>query len=102
MRQFRQDALRNPPDAKPHGKTHTEKADLAHNVRSVVLHRIEETARHAGHLDIARDLLDDRTGLGARRDQSSDPLELNEPLLVYVRHGRIVTEPPRSIPATNA
>jgi uncharacterized damage-inducible protein DinB len=32
----------------------------------VVLHMIEETARHAGHLDIARELLDGRTGLGPR------------------------------------
>jgi len=27
---------------------------------------IEETARHAGHLDIARELLDGETGLGPR------------------------------------
>ncbi|MGA7987867.1 MAG: DinB family protein [Candidatus Dormiibacterota bacterium] len=36
------------------------------NVRWVVLHMIEETARHAGHLDIARELLDGRTRLGGR------------------------------------
>jgi hypothetical protein len=36
------------------------------DVRSVVLHMIEETARHAGHLDIARELLDGQTGLGPR------------------------------------
>jgi uncharacterized protein YndB with AHSA1/START domain len=35
-------------------------------VRWVVLHLIEETARHAGHLDIARELLDGRTRLGPR------------------------------------
>jgi uncharacterized damage-inducible protein DinB len=35
-------------------------------VRWVVLHVIEETARHAGHLDIARELLDGRTRLGPR------------------------------------
>jgi uncharacterized damage-inducible protein DinB len=35
-------------------------------VRDVVLHVIEEVARHAGHLDIARELLDGRTGLGPR------------------------------------
>jgi hypothetical protein len=34
------------------------------NLRWVVLHMIEETARHAGHLDTARELLDGRTGLG--------------------------------------
>ncbi|MGC1419445.1 MAG: DinB family protein [Acidimicrobiales bacterium] len=36
------------------------------NVRWVVMHMIEETARHAGHLDIARELLDGATRLGAR------------------------------------
>lgn len=36
------------------------------SVREVVLHLIEETSRHAGHLDIARELLDGRTGLGPR------------------------------------
>ena len=41
-------------------------ADEVITVRDVVLHLIEETARHAGHLDIARELLDGRTGLGPR------------------------------------
>jgi hypothetical protein len=36
------------------------------NVRWVVLHMIEETSRHAGHLDIARELLDGKTRLGGR------------------------------------
>jgi uncharacterized damage-inducible protein DinB len=35
-------------------------------VRDIVLHVIEEVARHAGHLDLARELLDGRTGLGPR------------------------------------
>ncbi|MGH7643423.1 MAG: DinB family protein [Candidatus Dormibacteria bacterium] len=34
------------------------------NVRWVVLHMIEETARHVGHLDIARELLDGKVRLG--------------------------------------
>ena len=34
------------------------------NMRWIILHIIEETARHAGHLDTARELLDGRTGLG--------------------------------------
>src|SRR6516165_8009171 len=34
------------------------------NVRWVVLHMIEETARHAGHLDMARELLDGEVRLG--------------------------------------
>lgn len=34
--------------------------------RWVVLHMIEETARHAGHLDVARELLDGVTGRGPR------------------------------------
>ncbi|MGH3540086.1 MAG: DinB family protein [Candidatus Dormibacteria bacterium] len=36
------------------------------NVRWVVLHMIEETARHVGHLDIARELLDGKVRLGGR------------------------------------
>jgi hypothetical protein len=36
------------------------------NVRWIVLHMIEETARHAGHLDIAGELLDGTTRLGGR------------------------------------
>ena len=36
------------------------------NVRVVVLHLIEETATHSGHLEIARELLDGKTGLGLR------------------------------------
>jgi hypothetical protein len=33
------------------------------NLRWIILHMIEETARHAGHLDTARELLDGSTGL---------------------------------------
>jgi hypothetical protein len=36
------------------------------NVRVVILHMIEETAAHSGHLEIARELLDGKTGLGLR------------------------------------
>ncbi len=36
------------------------------DVRWIVLHMIEETARHAGHLDIARELMDGQTRLGPR------------------------------------
>jgi hypothetical protein len=35
-------------------------------VRAIVLHLIEETAAHSGHLEIARELLDGQTGLGRR------------------------------------
>jgi hypothetical protein len=45
-----------------HGHTEMEPPD----VRWIVLHMIEETARHAGHLDIGRELLDGQTRLGAR------------------------------------
>jgi hypothetical protein len=45
-----------------HGHSGMEPPD----VRWVVLHMIEETARHAGHLDIARELTDGQTGLGRR------------------------------------
>lgn len=37
-----------------------------YTARDIILHLIEETARHAGHLDLARELIDGRTGLGPR------------------------------------
>jgi uncharacterized damage-inducible protein DinB len=40
--------------------------DQPSNVRWIVLHMIEETATHSGHLDIARELADGRTNLGSR------------------------------------
>lgn len=53
-------------DAFPAGEVPPDMVDEIRTVRDVVLHMIEETARHAGHLDIARELLDGRTGLGPR------------------------------------
>jgi Protein of unknown function (DUF664) len=32
------------------------------SMRWVLIHMIEETARHAGHMDILRELVDGRTG----------------------------------------
>ncbi|HEX2316171.1 MAG TPA: DinB family protein [Thermomonospora sp.] len=40
----------------------TERRGERRSVRWVVIHMIEETARHAGHLDILRETLDGRTG----------------------------------------
>lgn len=37
-------------------------AEAAVNLRWVVMHMLEETARHAGHLDILRELVDGVTG----------------------------------------
>jgi hypothetical protein len=37
-------------------------ADDVVNLRWIILHMIEETAQHAGHLDTARELLDGRIG----------------------------------------
>jgi uncharacterized protein DUF664 len=54
-----------PLSARPLGK-HGDPDGEPPDVRWVVLHMIEETARHAGHLDIARELIDGQTGLGAR------------------------------------
>jgi hypothetical protein len=51
-------------DGRPPGVFRPDLPTPAHDVRDVVLHLVEETARHAGHLDIARELLDGRTGLG--------------------------------------
>jgi Protein of unknown function (DUF664) len=55
-------ALSTPPRGQVLPGMETEVFDL----RGIVLHLIEETARHAGHLDIARELLDGTTGLGPR------------------------------------
>ena len=44
----------------------TRTGDEPPDVRWIILHMIEETARHAGHLDIDRELMDGRTGLGPR------------------------------------
>ena len=38
------------------------RGDAGHNVRWVLVHMIEETGRHCGHLDILRELLDGSTG----------------------------------------
>jgi Protein of unknown function (DUF664) len=54
-----------PLSASPRGK-HGDPDNEPPDVRWVVLHMIEETARHAGHLDIARELLDGQTRLGPR------------------------------------
>jgi hypothetical protein len=50
----------------PLGRHGDPQMDEPPTVRCVVLHMIEETARHAGHLDIARELIDGQTGLGSR------------------------------------
>jgi Protein of unknown function (DUF664) len=54
--------LSAPPRGRHPGDPDGEICDL----RRIILHMIEETARHAGHLDIARELTDHRTGLGQR------------------------------------
>ena len=55
-----------PLSAPPRGRHGVPGEDEPPDVRWIVLHMIEETARHAGHLDIARELIDGRTGLGPR------------------------------------
>jgi uncharacterized damage-inducible protein DinB len=55
-----------PLSARPRGKHGDPEMSEPPDVRWIVLHMIEETARHAGHLDIGRELIDGRTGLGPR------------------------------------
>jgi hypothetical protein len=55
-----------PLSAQPRGRHGVPGQDEPQDVRWVVLHMIEETARHAGHLDMARELIDGQTGLGPR------------------------------------
>lgn len=53
-------------DSALRGRHGTEPADEPATVREIVLHLIEETAAHSGHLEIARELLDGRTKQGLR------------------------------------
>jgi hypothetical protein len=55
-----------PLSASPKGRHPGAIAEETTDLRRVILHMIEETARHAGHLDVVRELLDGRTGLGPR------------------------------------
>jgi len=57
-----------PLSAAPRGK-HGDPGAEPPNVRWVVLHVIEEIARHCGHLDIGRELLDGTTRLGQKRSE---------------------------------
>jgi hypothetical protein len=50
----------------PRGRHPAPLGDETTDLRRIMLHMIEETARHAGHLDAARELLDGKTGLGPR------------------------------------
>jgi hypothetical protein len=53
-------------DSAPRGRHGDRDADQPRSVREIVLHLIEETAAHSGHLEIARELLDGKTGLRLR------------------------------------
>jgi hypothetical protein len=53
-------------DAAPRGRHGGHDMEQPGTVREIVLHLIEETAAHSGHLEIARELLDGRIGLGLR------------------------------------
>lgn len=53
-------------DAAPRGRHGAPGSDQLGTVREVVLHLIEETAAHSGHLEIARELLDGTTRIGLR------------------------------------
>jgi uncharacterized damage-inducible protein DinB len=53
-------------DSRPKGRHGPGDGDTPGSVREIVLHLIEETAAHSGHLEIARELLDGKTRLGLR------------------------------------
>jgi len=55
-----------PLSALPKGTHGDGSYDTALNLRVIVLHMIEETAAHSGHLEIGRELLDGQTRLGLR------------------------------------
>lgn len=48
----------------PRGRHNHGSAEQVTDLSSIVLHMIEETARHLDHLDAARELIDGRIGLG--------------------------------------
>ena len=60
-----------PLSAVPRGQHGDPEVPEPPNVRWVVLHVIEEIARHCGHLDIGRELLDGTTRLGQKRSEQS-------------------------------
>jgi hypothetical protein len=53
-------------ESAPLGRHGGEDTEQPATVREVVLHLIEETATHSGHLEIGRELLDGNTRLGLR------------------------------------
>lgn len=53
-------------DAPPRGRHGAEGMEQPQSVREIVLHLIEETAAHSGHLEIARELLDGTVRQGLR------------------------------------
>ncbi len=55
-----------PLSAPPRGHHPPPLSEETTDLRRIILHMIEETARHAGHLDVVRELLDGKTGLGPR------------------------------------
>ncbi|MBC6460049.1 DinB family protein [Actinomadura sp. HBU206391] len=55
-----------PLSAPPRGRHPGSLGEEITDLRGIALHMIEETARHAGHLDVVRELLDGKTGLGPR------------------------------------
>jgi len=62
-----------PLSARPRGTHGDPEVAEPPTVRWVVLHVIEEIARHAGHLDIARELLDGQIRLAQKRSASLQP-----------------------------
>jgi uncharacterized damage-inducible protein DinB len=50
----------------PQGRHGGPDSDQPSNLRDIILHMIEETAAHSGHLEIGRELLDGQTRMGLR------------------------------------
>lgn len=57
-------ASTTPLSTPPQGRHNHGNAEQVTDLSCIVLHMIEETGRHLGHLDAARELIDGRTGLG--------------------------------------
>jgi hypothetical protein len=85
--------LSAPPQRRHPGDPDGEICDL----RRIILHMIEETARHAGHLDIARELTGNGTGRGQRYSRKR-PLSRTLPNHVTNGEQPVIGDPARRPP----
>jgi hypothetical protein len=87
-----------PLSAPPQGRHPGDPAGEICDLRRIILHMIEETARHAGHLDIARELTGNGTGRGQRFSARRPPEDAARALVSGLRPGARARQ--RQLPRT--